>query len=154
MWNFLNKNGSEVVNCNWLSDPVLCENNDTIAKINEILVDSGMPIVAWKEMFLQLWLWKTTMIIAIKFNSRSKAYKYYEVATANCMVSLQKNYKFWALKFWFQEGPKTQMYSITAFKESLIPWNLRAHVKNKTKVNHSLSKITINWYSQSHSQTL
>lgn len=49
-----NMNGSVVRRWNWFSDPVLFENNnDTIAKINEIVVDSGMPVVACKEIFLQ-----------------------------------------------------------------------------------------------------
>lgn len=43
MQNCFEQKWLKVGNCNWLSDQVLCENNDTIAKINEILVDSGMP---------------------------------------------------------------------------------------------------------------
>lgn len=49
-----NVNGSVVRRWNWFSDPVLFENNnDTIAKINEIVVDSEMPVVACKEIVLQ-----------------------------------------------------------------------------------------------------
>lgn len=41
-------------NLNWLTDSVLFENNnEIITKINEILVGPSMPVVAWKEMFLQ-----------------------------------------------------------------------------------------------------
>lgn len=86
------------------------------------------------------------MIIAIEFNSESKAYKYYGMATTDCMYGMgslqKKNYKFRALKFWLQERPKIQQYS--SFQRISNPLEPQGHVKHKSNVSHSWSKIMVN----------
>lgn len=46
------------------------------------------------------------MIIAIEFNQGNKAYKYYEKANSDCVVSLSKNLQIENFNFWLKARPR------------------------------------------------
>ena len=65
--------------------------------------------------FFKIWLWETTMIIAIELNQGNKAYKYYEKANSDCVVSLSKNLQIQNFNFWLKARPRQKQDSITGF---------------------------------------
>lgn len=87
------------------------------------------------------------MIIAIEFNSVSKACKYYGMATTDCIHSLPKIFTNSGFKN-FGSRKDQKPNNILAFKES-NPLEPQGHVKNKTQVSHSWSRIIANWYAES-----